>query len=383
MSHPVVKSHSQYNLDCYQLAVPVWQVSRILGHDPRSKHWKALEPWLRDIYESKQRSTSAPRIAALKDYILDRLMATDKYGALPPISIIQFEPFSSDQLSKVESGTLLLEEGRTEVNRVLIDGLARYTAAIEIREQLKTESPNRVKELDEAFEFSIALYVPQRQGIDASVAGQLFSDFNSYAWLVPSAKGLAEDMYNPYKLCALTVNASGGVIRKYGGLKSGSSNLGRKDTAFATEIMMAQFCKVAIEGQKGIGKLTKAVSNPQIAKLVPETEGANILGFFEALEKNMGKARFGDRSQLFRTAHGLYALAIIVNDVLYEGRTTLQEAVDGISAIDWTWNNQDFRKNIGRMTPKNEWKLNTGAGSIAYLVGYCRPRCQIHLSVAA
>jgi len=310
-------------------------------------------------------------------------MDKDKFGALPPISIIQFEPLTDDQLVPVEGGAFRLEEGKTEVNRVLIDGLARFTAAIEIREQLKTETPGREKELDQAFEFSVAIYAPREKSISADVAGQLFTDFNSYAWLVPSAKTLAEDMYNPYKHCALAVSSPGGVIRKYGGLKSGSSNLGRKDTAFATELMMAQFCKVAIEGQKGIGKLNKPISNPQIAKLVPETEGAKILGFFEALEKSMGNTRFSDRTQLFRTAHGLYALAIIANDVLYEGRTTLQEAAEGIAAIDWTWNNHDFRKNIGKMTPKGEWKLNTGAGSIAYLVGYCRPRCQIHLSVAA
>jgi hypothetical protein len=381
--HPVVKSHSQYNLDCYQMSAPVWQVARILGHDPRSKHWKMLEPWLRDIYQSKQRTTSAERIDALRQYIAGRLMVQDKFGALPPISIIQFEPFAPDQLKTLESGAMELEEGKSEVNRVLIDGLARYTAAIEIREQLKTENPDKVKELDEAFEFSIALYVPQRERINASVAGQLFTDFNSYAWVVPAAKTLAEDMYNPYKLCALAVNNPGGVIRKYGGLKSGSSNLGRKDVAFATEIMIAQFCKVAIEGQKGIGKLNKPVSNPRIAQVVPDDEGKKIGSFFEALEKAMGSNRFGDRSQLFRTAHGLYALALIANDALYEGRTTVNEAVEGIASVDWTWSNRDFQKNIGRMTPKNEWKLNTGAGSIAYLVGYLRPRCNIRLAVAA
>jgi DNA-sulfur modification-associated len=382
MSHVVVKSHSQYNLDCYQMSAPIWQVSRILGHDPRSKHWKVLEPWLRDIYESKQRATSTPRITALKEYIINRLMAKDKFGALPPISIIQFEPLVDDQLVKV-GDSLKIEEGKAEVNRVLIDGLARYTAAIEIREQLKTENPDRVKDLDEAFEFSIALYVPQCVSIDASVAGQLFTDFNSYAWLVPSAKTLAEDMYNPYKLCALNVNHPGGIIRKYGGLKSGSSNLGAKDTAFATEMMLAQFCKIAIEGQKGFGKLNKPVSNPKIAKLIPEEEGAKIAHFFQALETAIGSARFGDRTQLFRTGHGLYALAVIANDAIYEGRTSLKEAVEGLAAIDWTWSNQDFRKNIGRVSAKGEWRLNTGAGSIAYLVSYCRPRCKIHLSVAA
>jgi hypothetical protein len=381
--NPVVKSFSQYNLVCYQTSAPIWQVSRLLGHDPRSKHWKALEPWLRDIYESKQRTTSAPRIEALKTYIKSRLMDKDKFGALPPISIIQFEPLTDDQLVPLADGAFKLEEGKTEVNRVLIDGLARYTAAIEIREQLKTESPGREKELDQAFEFSVALYAPREKPIDANVAGQLFTDFNSYAWLVPSAKTLAEDMYNPYKLCALALSGPSTLIAKYGGLRSGTSKLGRKDTQFATEMMMAQFCKVAIEGSQAIGKLNKPVSNPRIAKLSPQEEGHRLAEVFEILEKAIGKERFSDRSQLWRTAHGLYAMAVIVNDALYEGRTTLQEAVEGLAAIDWSWNNRDFCKAIGRRTEKGEWKLNTGDGTIRYLIDYCRPRCQIHVKAAA
>jgi hypothetical protein len=380
----VVKSLSQCNLVCYQTSAPIWQLSRLLGHDPRSKHWKALEPWLRDIYESKQRTTSAPRIDALKNYIKTRLMDKDKFGALPPISVVQFEPLTDDQLVPLAGGGFKLEEGKSEVNRVLIDGLARYTAAIEIREQLKTETPGREKELDAAFEFSIALYAPREKPIGADVAGQLFTDFNSYAWLVPSAKTLEEDMYNPYKLCAIAISGPGTLIAKYGGLRSGTSKLGRKDTQFATQMMIAQFCKVAIEGPAAIGKLNKPVSNPKIANLSPQEEGRKLAEFFDALEKAIGKERFSDRSQLWRTAHGLYALAIIVNDAIYEGRTTLEEAVQGIASIDWTWHNGDFCKAIGRMDPKKgEWKLNTGSDSIRYLVDYCRPRCRIHVKAAA
>jgi hypothetical protein len=383
MAYPVVRTRAQHNLDCYLMASSVWHIHRLLGHDTRSQHWKSLEPWLRGIYEEKQRATARPRISELGNYVTDRLMAEDKYGALPPISIVQFEPLVPGQLTELASGALLLEEARTEVNRVLIDGLARYTAAIEKRELFKLENPDGLRKLDESFEFGVALYVPRDRPIDKIVAGQMFSDFNSYAWLVPTAKTLAQDSYNPYKQCALAVSAPGGLVARYGGLKSGSSNLGKKDTAFTTEMAMAQFCKVAIEGKKGIGKLNKPVKSPRIASLDPAVEAQKIASFLAAIEHAMGSTRFQDRTQLFRTAHGLYALAHVANEVIYEGRAAESQAAAGIAGIDWTWANNDFRTNIGRKDQNGGWKLNTGTASIRYLIDYCLPRCGIMITAAA
>jgi hypothetical protein len=34
-------------------------------------------------------------------------------------------------------------------------------------------------------------------------------------------------------------------------------------------------------------------------------------------------------------------------------------SAQGIASIDWTWQNDEFRSNIGRWTPNRDWKLNT------------------------
>jgi hypothetical protein len=79
----------------------------------------------------------------------------------------------------------------------------------------------------------------------------------------------------------------------------------------------------------------------------------------------------------------LLSLTPLLNDALHEERTSINEVVEGIAAVDWTWSNRDFQKNIGRMTPEGAWRFNTGTATLSYLIGYLRPRCNIRLVVAA
>jgi hypothetical protein len=83
--------------------------------------------------------------------------------------------------------------------------------------------------------------------------------------------------------------------------------------------------KIAIEGRRGNGKLTKPVSNAKVGGINIEDAGKQIASFFASLEGAMRQKKFADRAQLFRTAHGMYAIAVIVNDIS-EKRTTTEEA---------------------------------------------------------
>lgn len=384
MSFAAVHSTVKPGFDCYLMSIPAWRLFGFLNHDPQSRNWKNLKPWLRHIYEAKQRSTAKARIDALDQYITTRLMSKDKFAAFPPISIIQFEPLAEQLEPLSMTGAFAIEDGTDEVNRVLIDGLARVSAIQTVRERLEVENPEAYERLKN-FQFSVALYVPSDAKVGEDIAGQLFTDFNSYAWPVPQAMTIADDVYNPYKLTADVV-AKSDVLAQYGGVKERSANLGKKDTQFTTQLTLAQLCKVAVEGRRGIGKLTKPLSGkPKIAALGPDVAGVKIAQFLEALAGAMGRDRFGSRAQLFRTAHGLYALGVIMNDV-FERRTTLENAVSSLAKIDWTWSNQSFRDHIGRQkinrVGEMQWHLNTGAGTIDYLISYCREACKI-LPVAA
>ena len=202
MSYSVVKTAVKPGrLDCYLLNLRPGNLIGFLGHDPRSANWKNLDPWQREIYEFKQRKTDKSRIDALEQYIEGRLMDGEKFGALPPISIIQFEALKPEQLSELARGCYLLDVDREEARRMLIDGLARVTAILAVRSRLEVQNRSAFDRLKE-FEFSVALYVPATGVIGDNIAGQLFTDFNSYAWPVSAAKAVSDDVYNPYKIIA-------------------------------------------------------------------------------------------------------------------------------------------------------------------------------------
>jgi hypothetical protein len=381
MSHYAIRSSIKPGLECFLISIPPGRLFALLGHDPRSQFWKTLPQWLRDIYEAKQRATQKARIDALDIYMRERMMDEEKMAAFPPISIIQFEPFAPAAVAPVSANVVRLEDDELELTRVLIDGLARVTAVQGLRDELRSTNPEACRRLDD-FRFTVALYSPTREAIGAQEAGQLFTDFNSYAWPVPMARALADDIYNPYKVVAGIIGQSE-PIKRHGGLKKGSSNLGKKDTAFTTELVMAQLAKVAIEGRRGYGKLTRAVSDPLVAGLDLQAAGTMMGDFFLALETAMGRSRFADRAQLFRTAHGLYALAVIIKDIR-DGATSQDAAIAGIAGIDWTWANAELCRHIGRSVDGGKtFKLNTGTATLDWLIKKCREVSNVVLTQAA
>ena len=88
---------------------------------------------------------------------------------------------------------------------------------------------------------------------------------------------------------------------------------------------MAKFVKVAIEGRRCVGQgFTKPVSNPRVKGMDLGDTASRLCAFFGSLQKAMGAERFGDRAQIFRTAHALEAIAAAVRD----GSSAAQDAVD-------------------------------------------------------
>src|SRR3954470_21208023 len=118
MAYPAIRSSQEDGLECYLLSLRPSVLVSFLRHDPRSAHWKSLTPWLRGIYETKQRETKLARITALDNYIINRIMDPTKYGALPPISVIQFQPFTDESLKLTSPSVCEIEDSDVEVDRV-------------------------------------------------------------------------------------------------------------------------------------------------------------------------------------------------------------------------------------------------------------------------
>jgi DNA-sulfur modification-associated len=381
MAYPVIRSSQEDGLECYLLSLRPSLLFSFLRHDPRSAHWKSLTPWLQGIYMNKQRETKVARIAALEDYIINRMMDPTKFGALPPISVIQFQPFNDSSIVQVSGVMYQIEDSDADVDRVLIDGLARVSAAQNVRERLQVENRPAFDQFNNSFRFTVALYVPTEGSLSPDIAGQLFTDFNSYAWPVPTATTIANDIYNPYRAIARKVGDSD-LMRRHGGLKIGKSKLGRKDVNFTTEVTMAQFCKIMVEGEAGYGALNKPVPNARVSTVNQDEVAARIVSFLSGLEAAMGSDRFADPAALFRTAHGFYALAILLHDIS-EGKTTQGQAVPALAAIDWTWNNAEFQLNIGRNVGGTGWRLNTGSATLTWLVRHCRAKAGVKTAPVA
>ena len=366
------------SMSCYETSLPIHRITSFLGHDPQSKNWPKLSPFLRDIYKTKQRTTLQGRIEGLKTYIRTRIM-DDQDGAFPAISIVQFEPYDPALISVIGGPCVRIEDDRLDTTRILIDGLARYTALTEVREELQISSPEHLKDLYKT-EVAVSLYVPNKLMITKEEAGQLFSDFNSYAWAVPSAKSLAMDKFNPYKKIALIVAADGTTIGNYGGLKQDRSSLGGKDTEFVTLSILSQFCKVAVEGQKAIGSLKKPILNSRISHISKEDEAEKLKIFFSLVEKGMGKEKFGNRNSMFRQSHVLYAIATVLNDILQNKKASLEVLAHVVAQTEWSWKNEMFRQAFGkevngRLGPKLQ--VMTGGRSTIFLIQYLRETCGI------
>ena len=383
MAYPAIRSSQEDGLECYLLSLRPSLLFSFLRHDPRSSHWKSLPPRLQGIYAEKQRETKQARITALETYIINRMMDPSKYGALPPISVIQFEPFDSSSLAQISGVMCQIEDSDAEVERVLIDGLARVTAAQDVRERLQVENPAAFEKFNSTFRFTVALYAPKEGSpkLTPEIAGQLFADFNSYAWPVPAATTVAHDIYNPYRAIARKVDESD-LLRRLGRLKVGKSKLGSKDVNFMTELMMAQFVKIAVEGVQGYGSFNKPVPNARISSVDQDAFAGQIVGFLSQLEAAMGAPKFAAPGALFRTAHGFYALAILLHDI-NEGKTTQAQAVPALAAIDWSWNNPEFQANIGRNVPGKGWRMNTGSSTFTWLTRHCQDRCGVRTAPVA
>jgi hypothetical protein len=138
---PCVQGFFNERLVTYTTQVSPKQIGNLLGHDPRSKHWKRLpSDELRQIYEFLQRKTSKARRDGVAGYIEERIGPDAlTLGAFPSISIAfqkaaEFLPYEGGVPSAV--GQLMVDISPSNV-RVLIDGLGRVTGALDLIEEVR------------------------------------------------------------------------------------------------------------------------------------------------------------------------------------------------------------------------------------------------------
>src|SRR5918999_3222835 len=157
---PAIAGHFSDKLQTFQTQVGPSELVNLLGHDPRSKFWTKLPEELRGMYEYLQRKTNKPRRESTKRYIEERFLpGAYVLGAFPSIAIgctkpLDFEHYADRyQAPGLQKGVgNLLFDLSASASRVLLDGMARVTGALELADEGKADAVD--------FTFPVTIYAP-------------------------------------------------------------------------------------------------------------------------------------------------------------------------------------------------------------------------------
>jgi len=300
-SLPSIQGQFGPRLLTYATQLPPGSLETVLGHDPRSKHWKRLPDDLEQLYKHLQRATKTARMEALIRYARFRFTDSDLIcGAFPAISVAvqqpqQFEPLAGSQ----NRGAGLLHFDLSARNRrVVVDGLARASAAITLVEwsestDLFDGDREEFRALLKTFTLPVVFYMPPPGGPPLTVdeMQQLFHDFNFRVTPVPARIAIALDHSDLYITVANKIGASA-LIQRLGGMERRAASLGQKSTAMVVQQNLVRFARAAAEGESFIeAKGTSELENPRLQEETMTDFEDRAIRFLTALVEGMGEEK--------------------------------------------------------------------------------------------
>ena len=389
LSTPIPCIRGQYGSKLYvfQTTVQPKEIKNLLGHDPRSKNWSSLEQDIKNLYDGLQRKTDKKRSNSTAEYIQHRIASDnpkDMIGAFPAISIGMvnvpvFRSYSEFGNSQINDAIGYLEFDLSASNvRVLLDGLARVTGALNLMDEGYRDVVN-------CFTFPVTIYAPTEKTGKLTVyqLGQIFHDFNFLA--TPVSKSLAISMDQTDLYVSLTREiAESPVIMSRGGIQERGTKLTKKSTAFVVQQNLLKFIRGACEGFD-FQKSTRKTKQGQ-AYLTSESFDSiksSIEYFLERLATLM-EEKFNNREYVHRTSPGWCALGLIFHDwgvLLGEKLSEAErdEILEAIANIDWSRYNPSWDGMLGSMEPddtgsKKLTLKNRGNAAVRELTQYIRDK---------
>lgn len=347
---PIPSLRGQFGdrLNVFQAMIRPRDIEGLLGHDPRSKFWNRLPEDLAELYQYLQRKTAKSRRDSLGRYIKDRILGNLlTIGAFPALAIgmthpARFEP--DDEGSPV--GTLYFDLSQ-RVKRVLLDGLGRVSAALDMLDEGDLD-------LDEKLTFMVSIYAPSeaKKTLSMEELGQLFHDFNFLA--EPVSKGQAVDLDQSNIYISLTnILAKAPVIEKNGGIERRAASLGAKSTALVAKQVFLKFVKSACEGDtRYIYILRRTPANGNLSAENIGYLANQIERRLEIVAAQMGE-RFKDRDSILLSASGWGALGLVFFDLesLRQDKVLDEREEESflraIGKLDWSRYNQDWINYLG------------------------------------
>jgi len=338
-----------HRLFTYATQVTPRGLEALLGHDPRSRHWRKLEPpELKSIYEQLQRTTTADRLRGIQAYITKRFKKEAVIlGAFPAISVavrrwIRFEPFESGDVAG--AGTLHLDISRVS-GRIVLDGLARVSGIIELvelanHEDLTPEERKSLNSLLDDFTVPIVIFAPRdrEQPLQLKELRQLFADFNFKQTSISPTMAMALDSSDLY-IEATKRLGEAEVIQSHGGMEKKSASLGKKSTALVVLQNLVRFVRAAAEGDQFAEQKTNVDKDDAKRRLTEESVDdflGRVQQYLTGMAEAMGSVRFKDtKGSIHTTGPGWGALGAVFHDLdATLGRTDLFDLGRKIGEID-------------------------------------------------
>jgi len=337
-----------HRLATYATQVRPRDLEAFLGHDPRSRLWKKLDPELASIYSQLQRVTTPDRLRAIQAYIRKRFTEQAVVcGAFPAISVavkqhLRFEPFESND--RAGAGTLHLDLSKSN-SRLVLDGLARVSSVIDLvelanHEDLTNEERTALSALLEQFSLPMVIFAPREEGkpLDMREMKQLFADFNFKQTSISPSMAIAHDSSDIY-IEATRRLAETSVIKEHGGMELGRASLGSKSTALVVQQNLLRFVRGAAEGDR----FTEAKPNVEKIegnRLTEQNMGEfvhRVSDFLGAMAKVVGTAHFADtKNAVHLSGPGWGALGVVFHDLdAILQVQDMEEIGRKLGAVDW------------------------------------------------
>jgi len=243
-------------------------------------------------------------------------------------------------------GTLYYDVSQ-RVRRVLLDGLGRVTAVLDMLDSGKTI-------VDEKLTFTVAIYAPSalKGSFSLEELGQLFHDFNFLA--EPVSKGQAVDLDQSNLYITLTnLLAKSPPIVKNGGMEARAASLGAKSTALVAKQVLLKFVKSACEGEvRYINVLRKSPIDGNLQSSNLEAYANRLEEFLSVVFNSMSEQLRTPKDSVLLSASGWAALGLIfhdLNSVLGQviERSEAHAFMQAISKIDWSRYNPDWINYLG------------------------------------
>lgn len=317
-----------HRLMTYATQISPRSLEAFLGHDPRSRFWKKLDPELEQIYEQLQRTTTNDRLRAIQAYILKRFSQLAVIlGAFPAISVavkrhLKFDAFNDSSVQG--AGTLHLDMSKSN-GRIVLDGLARVSGVIELVELANDESlsegeRNSLNELIDQFTLPLVIFAPRQtdKPLDLKELRQLFADFNFKQTSISPTMAMNYDSSDIYVEATRRL-AERAVIKSNGGLDGKRASLGGKSTNLVVLQHLVRFTRGAAEGDAFAEAKTNVDKAEGQRRLSEENLGefiTRVERFLGGMAESMGTARFSDtKNSVHLTGPGWGALGAVFYDL--------------------------------------------------------------------